>query len=378
MSRLKGLGSQGNFYWWEGVVEDNLDPLGIGRCRVRVFGSHTNEKDFLATEDLPWAYPVMPLNNPSNKTYGIKVGTRVFGFMRDGTSSQDMVMVGTINTGYENPGKGFDEEDAMADPPVLASNPERTGQFGFVDDREGAGNSVIEGHPRKTQVTMTATESSFVDQHDYYPLESGTNEPNTSRLARGKIEGTISEAHSSGLSEVKRATSGTMAEPENPFAAQYPYNSVEESESGHFREVDDTPGAERIKETHRTGTFYEIHPDGSKVTKIVKDDFSVTIGDKGVKVQGVCAVHVVGQTELYCEENVTVKTDKTATIVAEAAEVVAKTSTVDASDMAIVRADGNVTVHSDKNMTLSAGGLITFKDGSGSASNVARIIRDRT
>ena len=367
MGNVKGLGNQGNFYWWEGVVEDNLDPLGIGRCRVRVFGSHTNEKDFLATEDLPWSYPVMPLNSPSNKTYGIKIGTRVFGFMRDGTSSQDMVMVGTINTGYENPGKGFDEEDTMADPPVLASNPERMGQFGFIDDREGAGTSVIEGQPRKTQVTMTSTESSFVDQHDYYPMEIGTNEPNTNRLARGKIEGTISEAHSSGISEITKATSGTMAEPENPFAAQYQYNSVEESESGHFREVDDTPGAERIKETHRTGTFYEIHPDGSKVTKVIKDDFSVTIGDKGVKVEGICAVHIVGQAEMYCEENV-----------AETAEVVAKTSMVDASDMAIVRADGNVTVHSDKNMTLSAGGLITFKDGSGTAANVARIIRDRT
>lgn len=368
MSQVKGMGSQGSFYWWEGVIEDNLDPLGIGRCRVRVFGSHTNEKDFLATEDLPWAYPVMPLNSPSNRTYGIKIGTRVFGFMRDGTSSQDMVMVGTINTGYENPGKGFDEEDTMADPPVLATNPERTGQLGFVDDRDGAGTSVIEGQPRKTQVTMTAKESSFVDQHDYYPLEAGTNEPNTSRLARGKIEGTISEAHSAGLSEVTKATSGTMSEPENPFAAQYPFNSVEESESGHFRETDDTPGAERIKETHRTGTFYEIHPDGSKVTKVVKDEFSVTIGDKGVKVEGVCAVHIAGQAEMYCESDVTVKTDKNAI-------VYSRNSVVDATEKATVHGK-SVDVKADGGMLLEAGGLITFKDGSGTAADVARIIRD--
>ena len=71
-----------------------------------------------------------------------------------------------------------------------------------------------------------------------------------------------------------------------PFEALYPFNTVEESDSGHFREMDDTPDHERIKESHRTGTFYEIHPDGTKVTKVIKDDFSVTIGDKGVKVDG--------------------------------------------------------------------------------------------
>jgi hypothetical protein len=372
MGQPQGMGFQGNFHWWEGVVEDNLDPLGIGRCRVRVYGWHTNEKVFLPTEDLPWAYPVMPLNTPNNKTYGIKIGTRVFGFMRDGISGQDLVMMGTVNTGYENPGKGFDEEDPMADPPSLASNTPRTGDYGFIDDREGAGSSVINGQPRKSQVTMTATSSSYEDRQDYYPLESGKNESNTNRLSRGQIEGTISEAHSLGISEVTKASSGSISEPANPYAALYPFNSVEESESGHYREVDDTPGAERIKETHRTGTFYEIHPDGTKVTKVVKDDFSVTIGDKGVKVEGICAVHVVGQADFYCESDITVKTDSAATVSAgTTATVKAGTdATVSAEGDATVEGKGNVKVLSEGNLDIHSGGLMTFKDSSIGGSTV--------
>ena len=34
----------GNFVWWQGVVEDIMDPLMIGRCKVRILGYHTDDK----------------------------------------------------------------------------------------------------------------------------------------------------------------------------------------------------------------------------------------------------------------------------------------------------------------------------------------------
>ena len=43
----------------------------------------------------------------------------------------------------------------------------------------------------------------------------------------------------------------------------YPDNKVYETESGHYKEYDDTPGAERIKESHKLGTYYEIDKDGN-------------------------------------------------------------------------------------------------------------------
>ena len=50
------------FILHRGVVEDNADPLKIGRVRVRIFGIHSekNEKagskfEFVKTSELPWA-----------------------------------------------------------------------------------------------------------------------------------------------------------------------------------------------------------------------------------------------------------------------------------------------------------------------------------
>jgi len=40
---------------YEGVVEDINDPLKVGRVRVRVFGLHTDDKNLIPTDALPWA-----------------------------------------------------------------------------------------------------------------------------------------------------------------------------------------------------------------------------------------------------------------------------------------------------------------------------------
>ena len=73
------------FIWWQGVVEDRDDPLLIGRCRVRILGYHTDDKNDIPTESLPWAYPAMPINTKPNSTpVGPNEGTWVMGFFRDG------------------------------------------------------------------------------------------------------------------------------------------------------------------------------------------------------------------------------------------------------------------------------------------------------
>jgi hypothetical protein len=63
----------------------------------------------------------------------------------------------------------------------------------------------------------------------------------------------------------------TWDQPTIPYAAVYPYNKVYETESGHIQEFDDTLGAERIHQRHRTGTSYEVGPTGTK-TEIIKND----------------------------------------------------------------------------------------------------------
>ena len=51
-----------SFVWWTGVVEDRDDPEMIGRCRVRILGYHSKSTTDIPTDELPWAYPAMPIN----------------------------------------------------------------------------------------------------------------------------------------------------------------------------------------------------------------------------------------------------------------------------------------------------------------------------
>lgn len=91
----------GQFYWWFGVVEDRDDPLRMGRCRVRIMGYHIDSKEILPTEDLPWAFPIMPANNPSisgtgTSSNGVVTGTWVVGFFADGSDGQHPMFFGTV------------------------------------------------------------------------------------------------------------------------------------------------------------------------------------------------------------------------------------------------------------------------------------------
>ena len=82
---------------------------------------------------------------------------------------------------------------------------------------------------------------------------------------------------------------------EKPYiSSQYPYNHVHESESGHISEIDDSPGSERLFTQHMSGTFEEIHPDGSKVVKIVGDNYEIVAGASNVSITGNVNLTVAG------------------------------------------------------------------------------------
>jgi hypothetical protein len=75
-------------------------------------------------------------------------------------------------------------------------------------------------------------------------------------------------------------------EPETSYNATYPRNHVYESEGGHLREMDDTPGAERIHERHTSGTGYEIGPDGSKISRVKQDNYNIITRNDYLHIQG--------------------------------------------------------------------------------------------
>lgn len=78
----------------------------------------------------------------------------------------------------------------------------------------------------------------------------------------------------------------------------YPYNNATITESGHSFELDDTPKRERIRLTHRTGTFIEMHPNGDEVHKVFGDGYEITIKDKNVLIQGKCNIEILGDANI--------------------------------------------------------------------------------
>ncbi len=75
-------------------------------------------------------------------------------------------------------------------------------------------------------------------------------------------------------------------QPTGDYNARYPYNNVYESESGHIMEYDDTPGAERIHQMHRSGTHYEIDHNGTKTNYVKGDNYDIKLHDDYVYVKG--------------------------------------------------------------------------------------------
>ena len=70
---------------------------------------------------------------------------------------------------------------------------------------------------------------------------------------------------------------------------EYPYNKVYQTESNHYKEYDDTPEKERIKEYHKSGTHWEItndtftigHHSGSNITMDKDGNITIQAGGTG-------------------------------------------------------------------------------------------------
>ena len=161
----------------------------------------------------------------------------------------------------------------------------------------------------------------FQDPSRVYPTKDHQNKPDTHSLAVGENSTHIQNSPKTpagdrtGMSrgaspaarnatrkrEVKMAgrNGATWSQPESPYAAQYPYNKVFGGESGHVIEIDDTPGAERLNFAHRSGTYEETGPDGTKVTRIVGDGYTIYDKDGYIMIEGQANVHVAGKCNVF-------------------------------------------------------------------------------
>ena len=296
------------FVWFVGVVEDRLnDPSKLGRVRVRCLGYHTEDKNLLPTEDLPWAHVMHPVTDPSMQGMGntpsfLVEGSWVMGFFMDADMKQQPVIMGSL------PGAPNDEgttEVGFNDPNRRSDDPNSFDYYTSVYPQSSRGQDV----------------STAKSGHDLYESDTNRlarNDKATSNNFDNFVEGTPINQHTMLADKAKDQANYTyipvaggapFAQPTSSYDAEYPKNHVYESESGHIREYDDTSKKERIHEYHRTGTFYEIDGGGNRTIKIVGDGYHIVAGSDYAYVGGTVNLTVESNCNTYVKGNYNLQVD---------------------------------------------------------------------
>lgn len=352
------------FTWFFGVVEDRMDPLDLGRVRVRCQGFHTQDKTELPTDHLPWAMVGIPTTEPGVSGLGRKSnlveGSLVAGFFMDGFEEQQPFVMFSIPT---IPGQ-------LPDPST-----------GFNDPRTDTSQFPKRVQSRTLKTDGTGSSASSDSAGATYPI--ATNRPDTSLLQRNaETDQTIVQFKKDTRQTGIKTVEGSWDEPEIPYDAKFPFNDVSESESGHVREVDDTPGHERLHEFHRAGTFREIHPDGSVVEKTVNDKHEIVLKDDRAVSEGMKTVTVGKGMELLVNQHeggdslkIKVGSGGNLQIVVENGDVDLRVSNGNVNKYIkgnlVEKIDGNVTREIGGSVTENVGGDKTAMVGGNQIENVS-------
>ena len=403
--------------WFIGVVEDRKDPLKVGRCKVRCLGFHQQNISELPIKDLPWAQLLIPPNS-QNEIKPPKEGSWVLGFFKDGKKCQEPMIVSlipgipTFSSEDSSENQGFyDKASDKGERPFPPESLTYTTDGKKLEIKEGKSDyypSKNEGYLKQPTDEPDTPRVSRNDQDKKY-LNDKTNLPKDTHIDKVKewriggdnyetkgIEKALSQktvgenSAYSKKSNIDRKSENTIEETddgkvwrekETDYKSSYPYNKTEQTESGHVFEVDDTKGAERIHQQHRSGTFQEIHPDGSKVEKVMADNFHITqqneyklnLGNyevtikknKGERVEGDIFIHINGErslkidkdshVEILGNDTYTTKGNREQTTVENKSETVRKnrTEVVEGNHTETITGNQSETVKSSKTESVS-------------------------
>ena len=325
------MGKNG-FIWFVGVVEDRADPKNLGRLRVRCLGYHTEKLDQLETKDLPWAHVMNPITSATvsglgQTPLGAVEGTWVVGFFQDGADAQMPIIIGTL-------------------PGVPSELPDTESKKGFMD----AVNGVYPKYKDETDVNRLAVNDSDLP-HSTLTIRKADRTTSMGRADFNEVQSFMSELDNQTIP----GDDGTQFnEPEIPYSAAYPYNHVYESEGGHIREMDDTPGKERIHERHASGSGYEIHPDGSKVTRVKKDNYDITTGDHYVHIKGDQSTTVDGGIRVFVNADASTDDHNYTIEVGNNANVNIQ---VNKGNVNVVTTEGDINMKSGRNINMETLGF---------------------
>lgn len=275
------------FLWFVGVVESRQDPLGLGRVKVRCFGIHSAKLTDIPSDNLPWASVSHGVN--TSRHFAVpEEGEIVWGFFADNRNMQLPVICGVIPGFYTDPpdqGSGFHDLRPLD---ILKQSPRRPKSLTYNTDGSGIKITEIDlGDPNALKDLRHPTPDEQ-DTQSIPPEATGEDLANT-----------VIQARKTNLDKLVPVTGGgNWSEPYPAFNPLYPYNNATETESGHVFELDDTPGNERIHIAHRNGSFIEWFPSGTRVEKVTKSKYSITMADDHVHIMGKCQITVSGQAQI--------------------------------------------------------------------------------
>ena len=141
-------------------------------------------------------------------------------------------------------------------------------------------------------------------------------------------------------------TEPVVVDADNP--PKYPFNNITQTASGHSFEMDDTPGKERVRVQHRSGSFIEMQPDGTEVHKIYGDGYEIIAGAKNVMIKGQCNITIQGASV------VTVKGDSFSNVEGNVTQQIKGNLVQQVDGTAKITSKGDMDLTSKEDITMSA------------------------
>jgi len=290
----------------------------------------------LPTADLPWAHVMNPITSATvsglgQTPLGAVEGTWVVGFFQDGEDAQMPVIIGTL-------------------PGIPDTLPDTEAKKGFQDTVNG----VYPKYKNETDVNRLAVNDEDLP-HSTLTIRKADRTTDMGRADFDEVQTYLGNFGGSITHSIPGDDGTSFSEPAVPYKATYPHNHVYESEGGHLREVDDTPGSERLHERHSSGTGYEVHPDGTKVTRVKKDNYDLTTGDHYAHIKGNHSTTVDGGVRVFVnadastdDQNYTIQVGKNANVNIQ----------VDAGNVNVItKGSGDINLLSDRNINMETKGF---------------------